>query len=277
MTPIPALGLNNGVSIPQFGLGTGGLDDASVQPVLRAALDLGYRLVDTAAGYGNEAGIGEVLRTSEVPREELFLISKLRGRDHGYDAAIRGFEGSLARLRTEYLDLYLIHWPMPRLGAYVDAWRAMERLLDEGRVRAIGVSNFLPEHLDRLAAETRVVPAVNQIELHPWLPQAEQRADNARRGIRTQGWSPLGAGGLLEEPVLTRIAQRHQVSPAQVVIRWHLQLGVIVFPKASSRARLAQNLDVFGFALTDDDLGAIAELSSGRRVSGQHPATFEEW
>ena len=276
MARIPLVTLNDGVRIPQLGFGTGGLDDDAVQPVLRNALDLGYRLIDTAASYGNEAGIGDVLASSGVPREEIFLSSKLRGADHGYDAALRGFEASLARLRVEYLDLYLIHWPLPRLDAYVDAWRAFERLRAEGRVRAIGVSNFLPEHLDRLEAESDVVPAVNQIERHPWLPQDEQWADNARRGIRTQGWSPLGAGGLLGEPVLIEIAQRHAVTPAQVVIRWHLQLGTIIFPKASSRRRLAENIDVFDFELGAEDLQAIGGLANGTRVSDQHPATHEE-
>ena len=266
MRRVPTIPLNNGVPIPQLGLGTGGLDDVSVQPVLHDALDLGYRLIDTAARYGNETGIGEALRRREVAREELFLVSKLRGADHGYDAALRAFDASLVRLGVEDLDLYLIHWHLPRLDAYVDVWHALERLYEEGRVRAIGVSNFLPEHLDRLEAEAEVVPAVNQIELHPWLPQDEQRADNARRGILTQGWSPLGAGGL-REPVPARIAGRHGVTSAQVVIRWHLQLGVVVFPKASSRQRLAQNLEVFELDLVTEELEEIAGGSRTERGS----------
>jgi 2,5-diketo-D-gluconate reductase A len=205
------------------------------------------------------------------------VTTKLRGADQGYESAKQALDASLRRLGLDHVDLYLIHWPLPRLDRYVESWRAMEELLAEGKTRAIGVSNFLPEHLDRLAAESATVPAVNQIELHPRWPQAAARADNATRGIVTQAWSPLAKGGLLREPVLADIATKHGKTPGQVVLRWHVQVGISAVPKSSHPERLRANLAVFDFELDDDDLSAIAGLDTGVRVDDQDPATHEEY
>ena len=278
MTAVPTVLLNNGVDIPQLGLGTARLPDEETRRIVREALDVGYRFVDTAASYENERGVGQGIADSGLPRDEVFVSTKLRGRDQGYDSAKRALHASLDRLGLDAVDLYLIHWPLPRLDRYAESWRAMEELLAEGLTRAIGVSNFLPEHLDRLAAESSTVPAVNQIECHPRDPQHEQRADDARRGIVTESWSPLANGGeLLAQPVLAEIGARHGRTPAQVVLRWHVQQGLVTFPKASSRGRLAENLDVYGFELTDEDLAGIATLADGTRVNGQYPDVWEEF
>jgi 2,5-diketo-D-gluconate reductase A len=278
MAAVPSVPLHNGVAIPQLGLGTARLPDEETRRIVGEALDVGYRFVDTAASYENERGVGQGIADSGLPREQVFVSTKLRGRDQGYDSAKRALRDSLGRLGLEYVDLYLIHWPLPRLDRYVESWLAMEELLAEGLTRAIGVSNFLPEHLDRLAAASSTVPAVNQIECHPRDPQLEQRADDARRGIVTESWSPLANGGeLLREPVLAGIGERHGRTPAQVVLRWHVQQGLVTFPKASSRGRLVENLDVFGFALTDEDLAGIATLADGTRVNGQYPDVWEEF
>ena len=278
MAAVPSIPLHDGVAIPQLGLGTARIPDEETRRIVGEALDVGYRFVDTAASYENERGVGLGIADSGLPREQVFVSTKLRGRDQGYDSAKRALRDSLDRLGLEYVDLYLIHWPLPRLDRYVESWLAMEELLAEGLTRAIGVSNFLPEHLDRLAAASSTVPAVNQIECHPRDPQLEQRADDARRGIVTESWSPLANGGeLLREPVLAGIGERHGRTPAQVVLRWHVQQGLITFPKASSRGRLVENLDVFGFALTDEDLAGIATLADGTRVNGQYPDVWEEF
>jgi len=278
MVGIPALTLNNGVAIPQLGLGTAGPGDEETRRRVRDALGLGYRLIDTAARYGNEVGVGQGIADSGVPREEVFVGTKLRGADHGYESTKRALEASLRRLGLDYVDLYLIHWPLPRQDRYVESWRAMEDLLAEGRTRSIGVSNFLAEHLDRLAADTRTVPAVNQIELHPRLPQREQREDNARRGIIVQSWSPLErAGAVLHEPILARIGSRYGKTPVQVILRWHVQLGLVPIPKSGNVDRLRQNLEVFDFELDDADLAEIAALEDGSQVSGLDPRTHEEF
>lgn len=278
MTTVPSVSLDDGVTIPQLGLGTARLPDEETRPIVREALEVGYRFVDTAASYENERGVGQGIADSGLPREAVFVSTKLRGRDQGYETAKAALRASLDRLGTEYVDLYLIHWPLPRLDRYVESWRAMEELLAEGLTRAIGVSNFLPEHLDRLAAASSTVPAVNQIECHPRDPQLEQRADDARRGIVTQSWSPLANGGeLLRQPVLTEIGARHGRTPAQVVLRWHVQQGLVTFPKASSRSRLVENLDVFGFELDGEDMAGIATLADGTRVNGQYPDVWEEF
>ena len=276
MVGIPALTLNNGVAIPQLGLGTAGPGDEETRRRVRDALGLGYRLIDTAARYGNEVGVGQGIADSGVPREEVFVGTKLRGADHGYESTKRALEASLRRLDLDYVDLYLIHWPLPRLDRYVESWRAMEDLLAEGKTRSIGVSNFLPEHLDRLAAESAVVPAINQIELHPRLPQREQRADNAQRGIVVQSWSPLErASGVLAEPVLATIGSRYGKTPGQVILRWHVQLGLVPIPKSGNPERLKQNLEVFDFQLTDDDLAQIATLETGNPADYLDPRTHE--
>jgi diketogulonate reductase-like aldo/keto reductase len=277
MTAVPTVPLNNGVAIPQLGLGTARLPDEETRQIVREALEVGYRFVDTAASYENERGVGQGIADSGLAREEVFVSTKLRGRDQGYDSAKEALRASLDRLGLDSVDLYLIHWPLPRLNRYAESWRAMEELLAEGLTRAIGVSNFLPEHLDRLAAESSTVPAVNQIECHPREPQLEQRADDARRGIVTESWSPLANGELLAQPVLAEIGARHGRTPAQVVLRWHVQQGLVTFPKASSRGRLVENLDVYGFELTDQDLAGIATLADGTRVNGQYPDVWEEF
>jgi 2,5-diketo-D-gluconate reductase A len=278
MTAVPTVPLNNGVAIPQLGLGTARLSNEETRRIVREALEVGYRFVDTAASYENERGVGEGIADSGLAREEVFVSTKLRGRDQGSDSVKEALRSSLDRLGLDFVDLYLIHWPLPRLDRYVASWQAMEELLAEGLTRAIGVSNFLPEHLDRLAAASSTVPAVNQIECHPREPQLEQRADDARRGIVTESWSPLANGGeLLRQPVLAEIGARHGRTPAQVVLRWHVQQGLVTFPKASSRGRLVENLDVFDFALTDEDLAGIATLADGTRVDGQFPDVWEEF
>ena len=266
------------VEIPQLGLGTAGPGDDETRRRVRDALSLGYRLIDTAAKYENEVGVGQGIADSGIAREEVFVGTKLRGADHGYGSTKKALDASLRRLGLDYVDLYLIHWPLPRQDRYVESWHAMEELLADGKIRAIGVSNFLGEHLDRLAAESSVVPAVNQIELHPWLPQLEQRTDDARRGIATQSWSPLArAGDLLGEPVLASIASRYGKTPVQVILRWHIELGLIPIPKSGNADRLRQNLEVFDFKLTGDDLAEIATLENGTRVSNLDPRTHEEF
>jgi 2,5-diketo-D-gluconate reductase A len=274
---IPTVTLNSGIEIPRLGLGTAGAGDEVTRQRVVQALEVGYRLIDTAAKYENEVGVGQGIADSAVQRSEIFLTTKLRGADQGYEATKKALDASLNRLGTDYVDLYLIHWPLPRLDKYAESWRAMQELLAQGRTRAIGVSNFLVEHLDRLAATSSVVPAVNQIEVHPRLPQTAQRADDELRGIVTESWSPLARGDLLAEPVLTAIAGRHGRTPAQVVLRWHVQQGLIAIPKASHIDRLRENLDVFGFELTGDDLTDIAGLATGARVSNLDPRTHEEF
>lgn len=275
---VPSIPLGNGVGIPQLGLGTARVPDEETRRIVREALEVGYRFVDTAASYENEAGVGQGIADSGLPRDGVFVSTKLRGREQGRESTKQALRASLDRLGLDHVDLYLVHWPLPRLDRYVDSWLAMEELLAEGLTRAIGVSNFLPHHLDRLASASSTVPAVNQIECHPQEPQLAQREDDARRGIVTESWSPLANGGeLLRRPVITEIAARHGRTPAQVVLRWHVQQGLVTFPKASSRSRLVENLDVFDFALSDEDMSGIAGLAGGTRVNGQHPDVWEEF
>lgn len=274
MSDVPTMILNNGVQIPQLGFGTFLVPPEDAEQVVSAALETGYRSIDTAAAYQNEEGVGRAVASSGLPRDEVFVTTKLWNSDHGYVEALRAFDLSVRRLGLDIVDLYLVHWPVPAVDRYVETWRALERLAADGRVRAIGVSNFTPEHLRRLLAETDVVPAVNQVELHPYFPQAVLRALHAEHGIATEAWSPLGQGGeLLSEPTLTRIAKQHGVTPAQVVLRWHLQLGNIVIPKSVTPERIRENFDVFGFELSAADLAAIANVQSGKRI-GPDPAEF---
>lgn len=271
---VPTVTLNNGVVIPQIGLGVFQTKDgAEVERAVGAALDAGYRLIDTAAIYGNEAGVGRAIKASGLPREEIFLTTKLWNAHHEYAAALRAFEESLAKLDCGYIDLYLIHWPLPMEGKFTEAWKALEQLYRDGRVRAIGVSNFKPAHLERLLAEAEVVPAVNQIELHPLLQQGETRAFCAERGIAIESYSPLmQAGEALEHPVISRLAQAHKRSPAQIILRWHLQSGFIVIPKSVKPERIRENITLFDFELSEADMGAIAALDQGRRI-GADPDT----
>ena len=275
---VPSIPLNTRGSIPQLGLGTARVtDQEEIRRTVATALEVGYRHVDTAAKYENELGVGRGIGDSGLPRDEVFVTTKLRGSQQGAETR-EALEQSLDRLGLDHVDLYLIHWPLPRVDRYVESWQIMEELRDEGLTRAIGVSNFLPEHLDRLAAESSTVPAVNQIELHPRLPQPAQRVDDARRGVVTESWSPLAMGDLLASPVLAEIGERHGRSPAQVVLRWHVQQGLVAIPKASHVDRLRANLAVFDFALTDDDMARIATLATGQRVNDeQDPRTWEEF
>ncbi|WP_328648129.1 aldo/keto reductase [Amycolatopsis sp. NBC_00348] len=270
---VPTVELNNGVRIPQFGFGVFQIPADDTASAVRTALDAGYRHIDTAQMYRNEAGVGAAIAESGLAREDVFVTTKLANDAQGYDNAITALEGSLRRLGLDHVDLYLIHWPLPKTGKYVKTWQGFEDILRAGKARAIGVSNFQPEHLDRLAEETGTVPAVNQIELHPALQQAELREYHRAHGIATEAWSPLARAEVLEDPVLTGLAEKYDRTAAQVVLRWHIQLGNIVFPKSSTPERIRQNIDVFGFELGEEDMAAIGGLDDGRRT-GPDPDTF---
>ncbi|WP_353816355.1 aldo/keto reductase [Agromyces sp. SYSU T00266] len=266
----PLVPLADGRSIPQVGYGMYKVPSADATRLALSAIGLGYRHLDTAALYGNEAEAGAAVRESGLPRDELFVTSKVWNDDHGYDETLRAFDAAMDRFGLERLDLYLIHWPVPSQDRYVDTWRALARLRDEGRVSSIGVSNFHAHHLRRIIDETGTAPVVNQVELHPWLPQRELREFHEGAGIRTEAWSPLARGRLLGDPVLEPIAAKHGRSVAQVVLAWHVAQGTIVIPKASSPERIAENLDVFSFRLDDEDVAAIATLETGERT-GRDP------
>lgn len=270
---IPNITLNNGAAMPQLGLGVFQIPDAEATSVVSGALAAGYRSIDTAAAYGNEAGVGRALTESGIPRDELFVTSKLWVTEHGYDSTLRAYEDTLERLGLEYLDLFLIHWPAPELGTYPETWRALESLHAEGRVRAVGVSNFEPAHLARLAETSALTPAVNQVELHPAFQNRDVEAENTARGIVTEAWSPLAQGAALTHESIAAIASNHGKSPAQVILRWHLQQGRVVIPKSVTPARYTANLDVFDFELTTTELGTIDRFERGGRM-GPDPATF---
>jgi len=273
---IPEHTLNDGTRFPAIGLGTWPLGDAEAERAVTAALGLGYRLVDTATNYRNEAGVGLGIARAGVPREEIVVTTKLPGRHHGYEETLASFEESRRRLGLDYVDLYLIHWPLPRVDKYVDSWRAMIKLREDGLVRSIGVSNFTREHIERLEKETGVLPSVNQVELHPHFPQEELRAFHAAKGVLTESWSPLGRGsGLLDDPVVISVAEAHGVTPGQVVLRWHTQLGAVPIPKSADPERQRANLDVLGFELSPGQLAAIADR--GHRRMGGDPQTHEEF
>jgi len=272
MTSVPRIQLNDGHSIPQLGFGVFKVDPDETVRIVGDALEVGYRHIDTARIYGNEAGVGTALAESGVPRDELFITTKLWNTDHGTQSALDAFDASLERLGLEYVDLYLIHWPSPKGDRYVEAWKTLEQLCETGRARSIGVSNFLVPHLERLLAETDVVPAVDQIELHPAHQQPAITAFAAEHGIAVEAWGPLGQGKypLFELPEIADAAEVHGKSPAQVVIRWHLQRGNIVFPKSNRRERMAENFDVFDFELSAAEIDAITALERAGRV-GSHP------
>ena len=260
--------LVHGAKMPCFGLGTWPMTDAEVERIIIEAVAAGYRLIDTAFGYRNESGVGKGVLSSGVPRAELFVTSKLIGDSHGFDAAQQAYQASVDRAGLEYLDLYLIHWPLPAQDRYIDAWRGLVKLLEDRRVRAIGTSNFKPAHLERLLAETGVVPDVNQIELNPYVSRNAARAHNAQHGIVTQSWSPLGNGNdLLTHPLIVGIAANRAKTPAQVVLRWHVELGAVPIPKSARPERVRENIDIFDFALTDEEIAAISSLDRGEAAA----------
>ncbi|MGY6654961.1 aldo/keto reductase [Amycolatopsis sp. TRM77291] len=274
MTDIPTVKLNNGVEMPQLGFGVFQVPDEETTAAVKAALDAGYRSIDTAAVYGNEAGVGKALAESGIARDELFITTKLWNSEQGYDATLKAFDASMTKLGLEQLDLYLIHWPTPERDLYRDTWKAFEKLYADGRVRAIGVSNFQPAHLERLLDAGSVTPAVNQVEVHPYLQQAAVREFDAKHGIATEAWSPLAKGGdLLGEGAITALAAKHGRTPAQIVLRWHLQLGNVVIPKSVTPSRIKENLDVFGFTLSEEDIASLSVLDRGERT-GPDPDTF---
>ncbi len=266
----PLLSMNDGRSIPQLGLGVYKIPDDEAAAAVGHALEVGYRHVDTAALYRNERGVGRGIRESGIDRDDVFVTTKVWNDDQGFDATLRAFDHSLDLLGLDEVDLYLIHWPVPSKDLFVETWRALGRLHEEGRARSIGVSNFTEQHLQRIIDETGVTPVLNQVELHPSLPQAELREFDARAGILTEAWSPLARGRVFGSDVLTRLAEKHGKTPAQIVIRWHLDLGNVVIPKSVTPARIQENFDVFDFGLDADDIRAIAALESGART-GRHP------
>ncbi|MEV4432497.1 aldo/keto reductase [Streptomyces sp. NPDC049555] len=278
MSKVPSITLNNGVEMPQLGFGVWQVSDEEATAAVATALEAGYRSIDTAAVYENEEGTGKALAASGIARDELFVTTKLWNsakETWTRESVLREFDASLARLGLDYVDLYLIHWPRAMRDDYLTIWRTFAEIAGSGRARAVGVSNFQPADIERVLAETDLVPAINQIELHPNFPQAELRALHAQHGIATEAWSPLGQGrGLLEEPVLARIGAKHGKTPAQVVLRWHLQLGNVVIPKSVTPSRIRENVDVFGFALDDEDMAAIAGLDNGTRL-GPNPDEFD--
>jgi len=274
MTQVPTIRLNNGIEIPQFGFGVFQVPPEETAATVRAAFEAGYRHIDTAQMYGNEEGVGQALEESGLARDEVFLTTKLNNDGHGYDSALRRLDESLQRLGTDHVDLYLIHWPRPAEDRYVETWRGFEKAAAEGTARSIGVSNFTVTHLERLAQETGTVPAVNQVELHPRLVQTALRNYHVEHGIATEAWSPIAKGGdLLQDPTLTALADKYGKTPAQVVLRWHLQLGNIVFPKSMKPERMRENLDVFDFDLSNDDLDAVSALNRDERT-GPDPDEF---
>lgn len=260
----PTIRLNDGNTIPQIGFGTSPLNDREVVPAILAALEAGYRHIDTAYRYNNEKGVGQGIRESGIAREDLFVTTKLDGVFQGDDRAIGGLEESLRRLGMEYVDLLLIHWPLPQRDQYVSTWKTFETLLAAGKTRSIGLSNFKPSHIERLLAETSVRPAVNQIQLNPRITRPDQRAYDSEQGIVTEAWSPLGAGNdLLRERALVSIAGKYGKTPAQVVLRWHIELGVVAIPRSANPRRIAENIDIFDFSLTDDEIALISALDTG--------------
>ncbi|MEP6856476.1 MAG: aldo/keto reductase [Pedococcus sp.] len=275
---VPDLALSTGadsIAIPQLGFGVWQVPDAEVDAAIAVALETGYRSIDTAHLYGNEEGVGRALEATDLARDDLFVTTKVWNDDHGFDTTLAAFDASLGRLGIDTLDLYLIHWPTPAKDNYVDTWKALLKLREDGRVRAVGVCNFAIDHLQRLKDETGEFPAINQVELHPYLQQAELRDFHAANGILTEAWSPLasGGGGVLSDHVIRGIADNHGVTPAQAILRWHTQIGNVVIPKSVTPSRIAENFDLFGFELDSVDLAAFAPLDRSERT-GPDPVTF---
>jgi 2,5-diketo-D-gluconate reductase A len=270
---VPRIPLRGDTEIPQLGFGVFQVPPEDTADVVTRALETGYRHIDTAAAYRNEAEVGQAFRASGLDREDVFITTKCFNTDHGYEEAQHALKQSLERLGLDFVDLYLIHWPVPSQDRYVETWKAFIEMQAQGLTRSIGVSNFQPDHLRRIVDETGVTPAVNQVELHPRLQQPGLRREHDERGIVTEAWSPLAQGAVLDDPVITGIAKEHDVTPGQAVLRWHLQLGNVVFPKSVTPERIAQNLDVFGFHLSEAEMAAIEALDAGERT-GPDPDTF---
>jgi 2,5-diketo-D-gluconate reductase A len=270
---IPRFVLHDGVEIPQLGFGVFQVPPEETQSTVELALEAGYRHIDTAAAYRNEAGVGAALAASGLPREDVFVTTKLWNADQGHNSTLVAFEASLERLGLDHVDLYLVHWPVPSEDRFVDTWRAFERIYEEEGARTVGVSNFRVEDLERLEAETDTRPTVNQIELHPRLQQRDLRTCHAKQGMATEAWSPLAQGELLNDPIIARIAEGHDKTPAQAILRWHLQLGNIVIPKSVTPERICENIEIFDFELSDEEMAEFARLDSGERI-GPDPATF---
>ncbi|WP_461188853.1 aldo/keto reductase [Arthrobacter sp. Z4-13] len=275
MTLAPLIKLNDGHSIPQVGLGTWPLDDDQAATAVVQALEAGYRHIDTAVKYGNEQGVGNGIRASGVDRDDVFITTKVDGQFQGSDRAIEGLEGSLKRLGLDYVDLLLVHWPLPQRDEYVSTWKTFERLQAEGKVRSIGVSNFKPAHLERLMAETEVMPAVNQIQLNPAITRTSEREFHDRHGIVTQSYSPLGGdgAGLLSAPLLSQLGEKYGKTPGQLVLRWHVQNGIVTVPKTANPERMRENLDIFDFALDAQDLAELAILDEGPNAGNDSDVT----
>lgn len=273
MSAVPTILLNNGVEIPQLGFGVYQVPPEQTEEATRVALEVGYRHIDTAEMYGNEEGVGKAVRGSGLDRDEVFVTSKLNNSFHAHEDALKAFDGTLTALGLDHVDLFLIHWPLPAVGDFVETWHALEEVYRSGRARSIGVSNFQPHHLRRLIAESQVVPAVNQIEVHPYLANDEVRVVNAEHGIVTEAWSPIAQGGVLKDPVITGIADRLGRTPAQVTLRWHIERGDVVFPKSVTRSRVEENFALFDFELSADDMAAITALDRHERT-GPDPDTF---
>jgi len=274
ISAVPNLKLNDGHSIPQLGLGVWQVEPGITARVVRDGIAAGYRLIDTAEGYNNEAGVGEAIRTAGVPRNELFITSKLRNGGHARDAALKSFDGTMKALGIDQLDLFLIHWPVPSQGKYVEAWKTLVELQQQGRIRSIGVSNFNQDHLERIIKETGVTPVVNQVELHPAFQQRDKRDFHREHDIKIESYSPLGSGRSLDDKTVAAIGEKHGKSIAQVILRWHLQEGLIVIPKSTHKERIVENFDVFGFELDADDLDKIRGLDKGEKGRiGANPAT----
>ena len=278
MADVPAMTLNNGVEMPQIVFGVFRVPDDETVPAVLSAIEVGYRGIDTASLYGNETAVGTAVACCGLPREQLFITTKLWNDDQGYDATFRAFDASLRRLGLDYVDLYLIHWPVPAKSAYLETWKAFEEIYASGRARAIGVSNFQPWHLQPLLDRHRIVPAVNQVELHPHFQQEQVRAFDRAHGIVTEAWSPLAQGDILADPVITALSRRYGKTPAQIVLRWHIELGNVVIPKSVTPSRIKENINIFDFSLGASDLAALRALDRGARTGpdpdgGERPAS----